>query len=87
MKCLNCAQENKDTVKFCRKCGRDMTITPAWFPGWKWHLKTLSWIYLSLIVVFFSLSWLLHKLPAPYDQRQIPSEMTPWLSPHTIPAP
>jgi hypothetical protein len=61
-------------------------MPPAWFPGWKWHLKALSWIYLTLIVVFFGLSYLLHKLPPPYDQRQISPEMTPWLNPHVVPA-
>ena len=87
MKCPNCSQENKASLKFCRKCGRDLTLPPVWFPGWKWHLRTLSWIYLVLIAGFFTLSWLLHKLPPPYNQRQIPPEMTPWLAPHTTPAP
>ena len=87
MKCTNCGQENRSTLKFCKKCGTDMTMPPAWFPDWKWHLKTLSWIYLTLIVGFFAVSYLLHKLPPPYDQRQMPPEMTPWLNPHKIPAP
>lgn len=87
MKCPNCSQENKASLKFCRKCGRDLTLPPVWFPSWKWHLRTLSWIYLALIAGFFTLSWFLHKLPPPYNQRQIPPEMTPWLAPHKIPAP
>ncbi len=86
MKCPNCGQENRTALKFCKKCNADLTMPPAWFPDWKWHLKTLSWIYLTLIVAFFSLSYLLHKLPAPYDQREIPLEMTPWLKPHKVPA-
>lgn len=86
MKCTNCGQENRSTLKFCKKCSTDLTLPPAWFPDWRWHLKTLSWIYLTLIAGFFTVSYLLHKLPPPYDQRQIPPEMTPWLNPHKIPA-
>jgi hypothetical protein len=85
MKCPNCGQENRSALKFCKKCGGDLTLPPAWFPGWRWHLKTLSWIYIVLVCFFFGLSYLLHKLPAPYDQRQIPPEMTPWLNPHKVP--
>jgi len=87
MKCLNCGQENKATLKFCRKCGRDLTLPPVWFPDWKWHLRTLSWIYIGVTIFFFAASWLFHKLPPPYDQRQIPAEMTPWLNPHKVPGP
>lgn len=87
MKCLNCGQENRSTIKFCKKCGRDMTAPPIWFPDWKWHLRTLSWIYISVTVLFFAVSYLLRKLPAPYNQRQIPPQMTPWLNPHKVPAP
>jgi len=87
MKCVNCGQENRATLKFCKKCGADMTLPPVWFPDWKWHLKTLSWIYISGTVFFFLLSWALHKLPPPYDQRAIPAEMTPWLNPHKVPQP
>ncbi|HOW89451.1 MAG TPA: zinc ribbon domain-containing protein, partial [Elusimicrobiales bacterium] len=72
MKCLNCGQENRATLKFCKKCGRDLTLPPLWFPDWKWHLRTLSMIYIGGTVFFFLLSWALHKLPPPYDQRQIP---------------
>ncbi len=87
MKCLNCGQENRATLKFCKKCGTDMTLPPLWFPDWKWHLKTLSWIYVTGTVFFFVVSWALHKLPPPYNQRQIPAEMTPWLNPHKLPPP
>ncbi|MFA6434084.1 MAG: hypothetical protein WCW52_05255 [Elusimicrobiales bacterium] len=87
MKCLNCGQDNKATLRFCKKCGRDLTLSPVWFPDWRWHLKTLSWIYISVTVFFFTVSWLLHKLPPPYSQRKIPAEMTPWLNPHRVPAP
>jgi len=80
MKCLNCGFENKGLTKLCKKCGSDLTLPPAWFPNWKWHLKTLSWIYISLIIAFFVISFILHKLPPPYDQRDISPEMTPWLN-------
>lgn len=85
MKCTNCGQENRAALKLCKKCGTDLTMPPAWFPDWHWHLKTLAWIYLTLIVVFFGVSYVLHKLPPPYDQREIPPEMTPWLNPHKVP--
>lgn len=87
MKCQNCGQDNKSNVKICKKCGGDMTLPPVWFPGWKWHVKTLSIIYLVLIVAFFALSRGLQKLPQPYHLRTIPAEMTPWLHPHQVPAP
>lgn len=87
MKCPNCAQENKASTRFCKKCGRDLTLPPVWFPDWRWHLRALSWIFLSLIAIFFAVSHLLHRLPPPYHQRDIPKEMTPWLNPHKIPAP
>ena len=79
MKCINCGQENKDTAKACKKCGRDLTIPPAWFPDAKWHLRTLGIIYACLIVFYFGVSYLLRKLPKPYHIRKIPIEMTPWL--------
>jgi len=85
MKCTNCGQENRAALKFCKKCGVDLTLPPAWFPDWRWHLKALSCIYLILVALFFTVSYLLHKLPPPYDQRQIPPEMTPWLNPHKVP--
>ncbi len=87
MKCTNCGQENRPNVRFCKKCGTDLTLPPPWFPGWRWHLKALSWIYLSVIAGFFVVSYLLHQLKPPYNQRQIPPEMTPWLNPHKVPAP
>ena len=79
MKCMNCGQENKDTAKACKKCGRDLTIPPAWFPDAKWHLRTLVIIYAVLTAAYFGISFLLRKLPQPYHIRKIPVEMTPWL--------
>lgn len=85
MKCPNCGYENRPTLKYCKKCARDLTLAPIWFPNWRWHLKVLSVIYLILIVGFFVIRFLLHKLPPPYNIRQIPPEMTPWLYPHKVP--
>lgn len=79
MKCLNCGQENKDTAKACKKCARDFTIPPAWFPDGKWHLKTLGTIYALLTVLYFGVSYALKALPKPYHLRNIAPEMTPWL--------
>ncbi|MBI5629439.1 MAG: zinc ribbon domain-containing protein [Elusimicrobia bacterium] len=79
MKCLNCGQENKDSAKSCRKCSRDLSIPPAWFPDPRWHLKTLGIIYASLALAYFGVSRLLKSLPKPYQIRTIPVEMTPWL--------
>jgi len=81
MKCMNCGQENKDTAKTCRKCSRDLTVPPAWFPDARWHLRTLGIIYACLIVGYFGVSLLLRRLPKPYGIRRIPVEMTPWLRP------
>ncbi|MDD5657328.1 MAG: hypothetical protein PHF00_08765 [Elusimicrobia bacterium] len=76
---MTCAQENKDTAKICKKCGRDLTVPPAWFPDARWHLKVLGLIYVALIAAYFGVSFLLRSLPKPYHIRQIPPEMTPWL--------
>jgi len=86
MKCPNCGQENKSS-RLCKKCGRDITLPPAWFPGWRWHVKTLAIIYLALIGFFFTAKYFLHKLPPPYHLRTLPSEMTPWLYPYNNPKP
>lgn len=79
MKCMNCGQENKDSAKACRKCSRDLSIPPAWFPDGAWHLKTLGIIYAVLAAFYFGVSALLKSLPKPYHVRDIPIEMTPWL--------
>ena len=79
MKCLNCGQENKDTAKACKKCSRDLTTPPAWFPDAKWHLRTLGTIYVALTLAYFGITLVLKTLPKPYHLRKIPLEMTPWL--------
>lgn len=79
MKCMNCGQDNKDGLKACRKCGRDLTVPPAWFPDAKWHLKTLGTIYVILVVAYLGITATLKSLPKPYHIRTIPIEMTPWL--------
>jgi hypothetical protein len=76
---MNCGQENKDSAKTCKKCSRDLSVPPAWFPDFRWHLKTLGIIYAVLVVFYFAVSFALKKLPKPYHIRQIPVEMTPWL--------
>jgi hypothetical protein len=79
MKCLNCGQDNKETAKNCRKCGRDMSTPPAWFPDGIWHLKTLGVIYAVIIAAYYCISFALRTLPKPYNIRNIPIEVTPWL--------
>lgn len=79
MKCLNCGQDNKDAARACKKCGRDLSLAPSWFPTWRWHVRTLATIYSALIVLFFAAKFILAKLPPPYNIRYIPPEMTPWL--------
>lgn len=79
MKCPNCGYDNTTSGKDCRKCGRDLTLAPSWFPGWKWHVKALAWIYLALIALFFVSNHFLHQLKPPYHLRTIPAEITPWL--------
>lgn len=81
MKCVDCGVENKDNIKNCRKCGRDMAVPQAWQPDAAWHLRTLGIIYGCLIVLYFGVSAALAKLPRPYNLRSIPVEMTPWLAP------
>lgn len=80
MKCPNCSQENKKTVLECRKCGRDLSVPPAWFPDWRWHARTLGVIYMTLTVLYFSVDFALKHMPEPYQLRKIPSELTPWLN-------
>ena len=80
MKCPGCAFDNKEGLKTCRKCGRDLTVPPAWLPDARWHLKTLAIIYTGLTVIYFGVTGALSKLPKPYHLRDIPVEMTPWLA-------
>jgi len=82
MKCPACSTDNKDNAKFCKKCDRDLTAPPAWFPDAAWHVRTLGIIYAALIVLYFGVSAALARLPKPYNLRQIPVEMTPWLAPN-----
>ncbi len=79
MKCPNCSQDNKDAAKACRKCGRDLTVPPAWFPDWRWHGRALGMIYAGLVVLYLGVSFVLKRLPEPYHIRRIPAELTPWL--------
>lgn len=85
MKCLNCGQENKDSAKACRKCGRDFSVAPAWFPDFRWHMRTLGLIYACLTVGYFAVSAALKALPRPYHLRAVAPEMTPWLKRPGIP--
>ena len=79
MKCPSCSHDNKDKAKVCKKCGREMSLPPAWFPDAKWHLKTLGIIYICVTAFYYAVSFLLKQLPRPYDIRKIPIEVTPWL--------
>ena len=74
IECKNCGGMNKPDAKFCKKCGRELAEIIPWKPTWKWHLKVLIIIYVTLVAVFFLLNWLL----APY-LRDIPKDITPWL--------
>jgi hypothetical protein len=74
MKCPKCQFDNKENAKLCKKCGSDMNPVFLWKPTLRWHLTTLSIIFTVLIVVFFSLNYVLK----PY-LRQIPKDITPWL--------
>jgi hypothetical protein len=74
VKCPQCQVDNKDQAKACKKCGANLQLPPLWQPTWAWHRKTLTIIYISLIVVFFLVkAWL-----KPYV-RHLPPEITPWL--------
>jgi hypothetical protein len=87
MKCLNCGYQNKETAKTCKKCTTDLTLPPSWFPDWTWHAKALGTIYAALLVIFLAARHFLHKLPPPYNIREIPPKMTPWLHPEFKDAP
>lgn len=45
----------------------------------KRHLKILLVIYAVLGVMFFAFSFILDRLPSPYQKKDIPMEVTPWL--------
>lgn len=79
MRCPECGIENKDKASLCKKCGRELALAPAWFPDWRWHLKTLGIIYACVTALYLAVSSLLHRLPEPYHIRKIPPEVTPWL--------
>ena len=80
MVCWQCGKDNKDTAKTCKQCGVDLTLPPLWRPTLAWHARTLSIIYVVLIMVYVAgIAWL-KRLPEPYNQREIPQDMTPWLN-------
>lgn len=56
------------------------TEVPLWRPSWRWHGIALGAIYVSLLVIFFAMDRFLSRLPEPYKLREVPKEMTPWLS-------
>jgi len=43
------------------------------------NIKTLAAIYCLLACVFLAGRVIADKLPAPYNTKSIPSEITPWL--------
>jgi len=49
MKCQKCSQMNKDEAKVCSKCGAELQMSML---TWRWHLKTLIIIYISLAVFY-----------------------------------
>lgn len=87
MKHAQTPHENKSAAKQAKKNAPETPQEQPWFPDWRWHLKTLSIIYLLLIAGFFTTRHFLAKLEPPYNIRQLPSEMTPWLNPKNYPEP
>lgn len=79
MKCPACQTENKEGAKACRKCGADVALEPLWQPSWRWHAKALVVIYVGLTVAYFAISYFLSRVPEPYQMRERPPEITPWL--------
>ncbi len=54
MKCPQCGKENKETDKFCIKCGAELNFI-SWKADWKWHIKVLVVIYIILGLGYFML--------------------------------
>ena len=79
MICWQCGKENKDTAKNCKQCSVDLRLPPIWRPTWQWHIKAISIIYAVVIIVYFVSILVIKRLPHPYNQREIPEEMTPWI--------
>lgn len=80
MKCALCQFDNKDDAGTCRKCGADLRLEPLWKPDWRWHARALAVIYVSLTVLYFVISHFLSRVPEPYRLRDIPKDITPWIS-------
>lgn len=74
-------QKNKDKVAQQAKTppAAPVIAEPMWSPTWKWHARTLGIIYVCLVIVYFSISTFLSRVPPPYKLREIPKELTPWL--------
>ncbi len=79
MKCVVCQTDNKEGARVCRKCGVDLQMAPLWAPTWKWHLRVLAVIYVTLIVAYFGISEFLMRIPEPYRLRVVSKDVTPWL--------
>ncbi|MDA3792592.1 MAG: zinc-ribbon domain-containing protein [Elusimicrobia bacterium] len=53
MKCPECRANNKEGVKYCKRCGAPLFEYTG--PDWKWSVKILGIIYAALIVLFIIL--------------------------------
>ena len=55
MKCENCGFENKDTAKFCTKCGAEFSTGPVDSPVEETSTNKTKYVIIALIVVIFVL--------------------------------
>lgn len=55
MKCENCGFENKDTAKFCTKCGAEFTTGPVVPPADSSNKNNSKYIIIALIIVILVL--------------------------------
>ena len=53
MLCSSCNKENKEDARLCRHCGEE--LIKSWQPTWKWHIKTLAIIFMSLVIIYLFL--------------------------------
>ena len=73
-------QNKEKSAKIVKAITPDVTtMEPAWMPTMKWHLTALGIIYVCLTIAYFSISYLLSRVPPPYKLREVPKELTPWL--------
>ncbi len=59
-----------------------MQNAAEWKPTLLWHAKLLGALFVACTAAYFTLAFVLARLPEPYQSRQPAPQTTPWLAPN-----